>query len=385
VANALVIGDSIRSPELRHEVPVAIGDPFLYAEVDGRRLVAVTSFETTRIEGLGTDLEVHPLERFDYEALLTRGLRPDEFWQELWLDVCRTFGVREAVVPLSFPAGHADRLRAAGIELTVDQRHFDERRRVKNATELEGIRRACRAVEAGMRTGLDLLRRADRVNGQLVLDGEPLTCERVKLAVEQAFGEHGAAAEEFTVSHGAQTAVGHDGGSGAIAADDVVLFDLYPRDRETGCYSDFTRTVVLGPAPDELREFHELSKRALDLATGLVRPGAIGKVIHAAVCEFFHEHGHPTQLHKPEGAVLRDGFYHSTGHGVGLEVHEEPGLGRLGDDPLVVGDVVAVEPGLYRHGYGGVRLEDLLLVTEDGCEVLTDFPYELELDDLEPR
>lgn len=376
--NALVIGDSLRSPELRHEVPVAIGDPFLYAEVDGRRLVAVTSFETSRIDGLGTDLEVHALEEFDYDSLVRRGLPSHAFWRELWLNACRTLGVRDAVVPVTFPTGDADHLRAAGIELRVDQAHFDARRRVKNATEVEGIRRACRAVEAGMRAGLELLRTADRSNGQLVLNGEPLTCERVKLAVEQAFGEHGAAAEEFIVSHGAQTAVGHDMGSGAIASDDVVLFDLFPRDRETGCYSDFTRTVTVGPPPEELREYHRLCREALDLAIGLVKPGAVGKEIHAAVCDFFHRHGQKTQLHKEEGEVLRDGFYHAPGHGVGLEVHEEPGLGRLGAE-LVAGDVVAVEPGLYRNGYGGVRLEDLLLVTDDGCEVLTDFPYDLEL------
>jgi Xaa-Pro aminopeptidase len=378
VPDSLLIGDSLRSPELRHEVPVAIGDPFLYAEVGGKRFVAVTSFETGRIDELGTDLAVHALEEFDYDNLLRRGLSPHEFWRELWLNACRTFGVRSAVVPVTFPTGDADHLRAHGIELTVDQPHFDERRRVKNPTEVEGIRRACRAVEAGMRAGLDLLRNAERADGQLRLHGEPLTCERVKQAVERAFGEHGAAAEEFIVSHGAQTAVGHDMGSGPIAADDVVLFDLFPRDRETGCYSDFTRTVTLGPASDEIREYHRLSREALELATGLVRPGASGKEIHTAVCEFFHEHGQKTQLHKEEGEVLRDGFYHATGHGVGLEVHEEPGLGRLGGE-LVEGDVVAVEPGLYRHGYAGVRLEDLLLVTADGCEVLTDFPYDLEL------
>ncbi|HWG56891.1 MAG TPA: Xaa-Pro peptidase family protein [Gaiellaceae bacterium] len=376
--NALIIGDSIRSPELRHEVPIAVPDPFLYAEVDGRRLVAVSSFEAGRIDALGTDLEVHALEEFDYDSLLSRGLASHEFWRELWLNACRAFGVREAVVPVTFPTGDADHLRAAGIDLRVDQPAFDERRRVKNPTEVEGIRRACRAVEAGVRAGIDLLRAAERSNGQLVLDGRPLTCERVKQAVEVAFGEHGAAAEEFIVSHGAQTAVGHDMGSGPIAADDIVLFDLFPRDRETGCYSDFTRTFTLGPASDEIREYHRLSREALELAIGLVKPGAVGREIHAAVCEFFHENGHKTQLHKEEGEVLRDGFYHATGHGVGLEVHEEPGIGRLGRE-LVAGDVVAVEPGLYRHGYGGVRLEDLLLVTEDGCEVLTDFPYELEL------
>ena len=378
MTDVLIIGDSMRSAELRHEVPLAIPDPLLYAEVGGRRLVAVSSFEQGRIDALGTDLEVHPLEEFDYESLLREGLRSHELWPALWLRAARQFGVTSAVVPITFPAGHADHLRANGIELTVDQPHFDERRRVKNATELEGIRRACRAAEAGLAAGLDLLRSADHSDGTLVVDGRPLTCERLKQAVERAFGEHGAAAEEFIVSHGTQTAVGHDMGSGPIAADDIVLFDLFPRDRETGCFADFTRTFTLGPAPDEIREYHALSRQALELAVAEIRPGAEGKEIHAAVCEFFHEHGHKTQLHKEEDEVLRDGFYHATGHGVGLEVHEEPGLGRLGGE-LVAGDVVAVEPGLYRHGYGGVRLEDLILVTDDGAEVLTDFPYDLEL------
>ena len=118
---------------------------------------------------------------------------------------------------------------------------------MKTEHELAGIRRACRAVEAGMAVGLELLKSAERSNGVLTLGGEPLTCERVKLEVERAFGEHGSAAEEFIVSHGTQTAVGHDGGSGPIAADDVVLFDLFPRDRESACYSDFTRTVSHRP------------------------------------------------------------------------------------------------------------------------------------------
>ncbi|MDF2749823.1 MAG: peptidase [Gaiellaceae bacterium] len=378
MTDVLIVADSMRSAELRHEVPLAVPDPFLYAQVGDKRLVAVSSFEKGRIDDLGTDLEVHPLEDFDYESLLRRGLRAHELWPELWLRASRQFGVTDAVVPAAFPTGVADHLRANGIELRVDQPHFDDLRRVKNATELAGIRRACRAAEAGLDAGLDLLRRAERRNGALVLDGEPLTCERVKQAVEHAFGEHGAAADEFIVSHGVQTAVGHDMGSGPIAADDIVLFDLFPRDRETGCFADFTRTFTLGPASDELREYHSLSKQALELAVAAIRPGIDGTEIHTIVCDFFHEHGQKTQLHKEEGEVLQDGFYHGTGHGVGLEVHEQPGLGRLGGE-LVAGDVVAVEPGLYRHGYGGVRLEDLVLVTEDGAEVLTDYGYDLEL------
>ena len=280
---------------------------------------------------------------------------------------------------MTFPLGQADYLRSQGIELTADQPFFDERRRVKTEHELAGIRRACRAVEAGMAVGLELLKSAERSNGVLTLAGEPLTCERVKLEVERAFGEHGSAAEEFIVSHGSQTAVGHDGGSGPIAADDVVLFDLFPRDRESACYSDFTRTVSIGPASDELREYHRLAKEALDMAVAAVRPGVKGSDIHRQVCDFFHEHGHKTQLHKEEGEALVDGYFHATGHGVGLEVHERPGVGRIESEPLVAGDVIALEPGLYRHGYAGVRLEDLVLVTEDGAEVLTSFPYDFEL------
>jgi Xaa-Pro aminopeptidase len=227
--------------------------------------------------------------------------------------------------------------------------------------------------------GVDLLRSADARNGTLVLDGEPLTCERIKLELERVFGEHGAAAEEFTVSHGPQTAVGHEGGSGPIATNDIVLFDLYPRDRASACFSDFTRTFSIGPASDELKAYHRLAKEALELAVSAVRPGVRGSDIHRQVCDFFHEHGYKTQLHKEDGEVLEDGYFHGTGHGVGLEVHERPGLGRTGSEALVVGDVIAVEPGLYRQGFGGVRLEDLLLVTEGGCEVLTSFPYDLEL------
>ncbi|MGI9112959.1 MAG: M24 family metallopeptidase [Gaiellaceae bacterium] len=376
--DVLIIGDSVRSPELRHEVPLSIGDPFLYAEVDGRRHVAVSVLELSRVEELGGDLEAHTLEEFDYDAIVASGLPSHELWTAIWASAAGKLGVRDVVVPLTFPLGHVEALRAAGVELRVDQPFFDDRRRVKNETELEGIRRACRAVEAGMTRAIELLRDAERSNGALTLDGKPLTCERIRAELEQVFGEHGAVGDEFIVSHGAQTAVGHDPGSGQIAASDVVLFDLYPRDRETGCYTDFTRTIAVGETSDEIREYHRLSREALDVAIAAVRPRVEGKEIHRQVCEFFHANGQKTQLHKTPGEVLRDGYYHGTGHGVGLEVHEQPGIGRTGG-ALVAGDVIAIEPGLYRHGFGGVRLEDLVLVTEDGAEVLTSFPYDLEL------
>ncbi len=130
------------------------------------------------------------------------------------------------------------------------------------------------------------------------------------------------------------------------------------------------------PGP-EIAAWHEHTREALELARGLVRPGADGAEIFRSVCRFYEAHGYPTILSKPEGTVLREGFNHGLGHGVGLDVHEAPGLSKIGHE-LVPGDVITLEPGLYRHGFGGVRLEDLVLVTEDGCETLSVHPYALD-------
>jgi Xaa-Pro aminopeptidase len=374
----LMIGDTERSADLRHEVPLQITDAFVYAEVDGRRHVVIWNFELDRIRATGIDAELHPMEELRLEELVREGQDAYAATLAMGLRAVRLLGLRSAVVPRSFPLGQADHLREHGIELTVDQRLFDDRRRVKSAGELAGIRRALRAAEAGMATALELLRAAERRNGALTVEGETLTCELIKERVERDFVRHGCSTDEFIVSHGPQTAVGHDMGSGPIVPDDLVMLDLFPRDRASACFADMTRTFAVGAVPDDIREYHRLSKQALELCVESIRPGLSGADLHRSVCELFEAHGHPTQLSKPEGAVLLDGFYHATGHGVGLGVHEQPGIGRFGE-PLVAGDVLAIEPGLYRHGFGGVRLEDLVLVTEDGCEVLTNFPYDLEV------
>jgi Xaa-Pro aminopeptidase len=376
VTDVLIYADSLRSAEMRHEVPLSVPDPFLYAEHDGRRSAAAVSYEVDRIRE-ATDVDVFPYEELGLDELLRSGMPRDEINLELLLRACRRLGVTSAAVPATFPLEVADHLRANGIDLAVDRTLFEQRRRVKNEAELAGIRRAQRAAEAGMDAARELLRRAASRNGSLVVDGEPLTCERLKLVVEGVFGEHGLSAEEFVVSHGPQTAIGHEMGSGAIAPNEPIVFDLFPRDRESGCYADMTRTFVVGTPDDELVRYRELCREALDRALAAIRPGVAGSEVHRLVCDFFHEHGFPTQLSKQPGEVLSEGFYHGLGHGVGLEVHEKPALGR-GSDELVVGDVVAVEPGLYRQGYGGCRLEDLVLVTDHGAENLTEYPYELE-------
>jgi Xaa-Pro aminopeptidase len=378
MSSVLIVGDTVRTPELRHEVPLGIPDSFFYAEIDGRRIVVTSSMEAARVDGLGTDLEVHTTEEFGADEVRRSGLDVHAAVIELAIRIVRGLSLSAATVPRDFPLGIADALRASGIELTVDQKLFDDRRRRKSPHELAGIRRAQRAAETGMAAARELLSRAERSNGGLALDGEPLTCELVKEHVQAAFLAHGALAPEMIVSHGVQTAVGHDMGSGPIAADDVVLLDLFPVDLESSCFADITRTFVVGYPPDEVRNWYGLCREALDLAAAEVRPGANGGDIHRLVSGFFAERGFPTQLTKPEGEPLLDGFYHGLGHGVGLEVHESPSLGMIGEE-LVAGDVITIEPGLYRQGFGGVRVEDLLHVTEDGYELLTDCPYEMEV------
>ena len=377
MSDVLIYADSIRFAEMRHEVPLGVPDPFLYAERNGTRSVVASSFELGRINDVAPDIEALPMEEFGIDELYAQGLSRPEIELEVILRAARRFGVEQAVVPSTFPLELADHLRSNGIQVRADRDLFVQRRRVKNDAELAGIRRAQRAAEAAMDAARELMRSAERQNGTVQLDGEPLTCERIKLAVEQAFTANGAFADEFIVSHGPQTAVGHDMGSGPIAPDEPVCLDLFPRDRESGCFADMTRVFVVGTPSDELREWHTLCKEALDRSVAAVKPGVSGSALHKISCDIFEEHGYPTLRSKEPGEVLRDGFYHSLGHGVGLEVHEEPSLGRAPGE-LVAGDVIAVEPGLYRHGYGGCRLEDLVLVTESGPEVLTDYPYDLE-------
>jgi Xaa-Pro aminopeptidase len=375
--DVLIFADSVVSPEMRHEVPVLVPDPFLYAEKDGRRYTASTSFEVDRIAEVG--IEAHPWEDFGYDELIEQGIPREQItWLHINLNACCAFGIEDAIVPRSFPASVADHLRANGITLHPDYNFFADRRRVKTEAEIAGIRRAQKAAEAGMGAAKELLARAEGSNGSLSVDGTPLTCELVKRAIRQAFTDHGVSSDDFIVSHGAQTAIGHELGSGSIAADEPVVIDLWPKDPESGCYADMTRTYVIGTAPEELVEYHRLVKEALDRSLAATKPGVPGFDVFNLVCEFFEEHGQKTAISKAPGEVLENGFFHGLGHGVGLEVHEAPGMGRGAAGELVAGDVVTLEPGLYRQGFGGCRLEDLVLVTEDGAENLTDFPYDLE-------
>jgi len=312
------------------------------------------------------------------DELVASGMPREEVELEVLLRAVRSWGITAATVPPNFPVEVADHLRANGIDVAADRELFRRRRRVKNEQEIAGVRRAQKAADAGMAAAAGMIRAASVDGERVVLDGEPLTSERLKRRIEQVFHEHDCTAEDFIVSHGEQAAIGHHMGEGEILPGEPIVIDIWPKDRGSGCYADMTRTFVVGEPSEELLEWHRLALQAIRDSTAALGPGVKTGVPDAIVCDIFEAAGYKTQRTKEQGKPLVEGYFHSLGHGVGLDVHEAPLLSaRYEGDDLIPGDVVSVEPGLYKPGVGGCRLEDLVLITEDGYEVLTDFPYDL--------
>jgi Xaa-Pro aminopeptidase len=367
LSDVLIYGAPDTSPDLFHAIPVGIIDPFLYAETGGRRVATVSVLDADKVRALG--IEVIDRAELGDDELIAAGATTQQRALELALRACRALGIERAIVPPTFPLAVADHLRGGGVALDVDAEAFVLRRRAKTGEQLAGIRRAQKAADAAMGVAAELIRELR----------PGLTSEEVRDAMTEACDRRGCDLPgDVIVSHGAQSAVGHESGHGPLAAGEPVVVDIWPRDRESRCWADMTRTFVAGGgAPsEELAEYWRLTRESLDVVYPEVRGGADAQAIFRRSCEPFIAAGKPTQLTKADGEVLREGYFHGLGHGVGLEVHERPGLGRS-PDTLIAGDVITLEPGCYREGYGGCRLEDLVLVTEDGCETLTDFPYDL--------
>jgi Xaa-Pro aminopeptidase len=374
----LLYDDCLRSYELRHEIGEAIMDPLTFVEHQGRRIVVAGPFEVKSLEKRDDVIdEVWRSADFGREDLMNDPSFPEELiGEEIIFRVLQKLGVGEVCVPTSFRVRTADYLRDKGIKLVVDGDEWMRRRRRKTPWELEGIERAQRAAETAMLTAARLLREAERTNeGYLRFEGELLTAELIREAMSTELLSQGAQSEDILVQCGDVALSGHDLGIGPILPDTSVVVDCFPRDRRTGVYSDMTRTFVAGDPSDELKNLHLHCMRALEIAYESIKPGASDAF--EKVAQYFASHGFPTQLTHKGPADLSEGFMHSLGHGVGLAVHERPWMGRRAD-AFIEGDVVAVEPGLYFEGVGGVRLEDTVLVTDSGIEHFTDpYPYDL--------
>jgi Xaa-Pro aminopeptidase len=376
VTDFLFHGDTERSAAMRHELPVSIGDPFLLGIVGGRMHVMASSLERTRIAAAAPDAVLHDLAELGFYELLESGMSDHELDLELTSRAAAAMGVGEAVADPEMPVAVADRLRSDGIVMHPDHEAIAARRRVKSAAELAGIRRAQAAAEAGMSAAAALLRQAVIDGERLMLGDEVLTAEEVRAVLRDACQRSGAPAPPDVIVASVWQGFGHEAGSGPLPASLPIGIDLWPRDELSGCWADMTRTFVVGEIGDEVRALEVLVREAMERAREAVRPGVTGRELHAMVCDVFESAGHRTQRTGP-GEDPNEGFQFSLGHGVGLQVHEDPGLGQTGQSELVAGDVIAIEPGLWQRDIGEVRFEDLLLVTEDSSETLTHYPYEL--------
>jgi Xaa-Pro aminopeptidase len=377
VTNFLFYGDTERSAAMRHELPVSIGDPFLLGIVGGRMHVMASTLERTRIAATAPDAVLHDEAELGFYELLESGMNHNELDLELTSRAAAAMGVDEAVVDPEMPVAVADRLRADGIAMHPDHEAVAARRRVKSAAELAGIRRAQAAAEAAMRAAAALLRQAAPDDERLMLDGEVLTAESVRGVLRDACQGRGAPAPPDVIVASVWQGFGHEPGSGPLPANLPIVIDLWPRDEPSGCWADMTRTFVVGEIGAGVRAQEALVREAIERARRAVRPGITGRELHAMVCDVFESAGHRTQRTGPGEEDPNEGFQFSLGHGVGLQVHEDPGLGQTGRSELVAGDVIAIEPGLWQREIGEVRFEDLLLVTEHGGETLTHYPYEL--------
>lgn len=368
----LLHAESIAQPDQLVASRFLSGDPFVYIETDGRRLLAVGDFEVGRARSESGADEVWSYSELGVSELYAARLDRHAIERELALRSARRAGLDAAVVPGWFPLATAEHLRAAGIGVHIDDDRFDQRRRRKDAHAIAAIREVTLLVEDSMQLirarlaacGID-------ADGTLRDEGGVLTSERLHAAVRSFWAENGLEGELPIIAGGAHAADPHDVGSGPLAAHSPVLCDLFPRSARSRYHGDMTRTFCVGEPPAELVELHATVELALDTALAAIRPGVLGSSLDARTCELFEQHGYPT-TRSPAGvdpsSIAR--YVHGLGHGVGLAIHEEPGLGRGGHEELHAGDVVTVEPGLYRVGFGGVRLEDIVVVTATGCENL---------------
>jgi Xaa-Pro aminopeptidase len=381
VASLLLFGDTARSAALRHELPVEIIDDLLFAEVDGNRFVLTWTFERDRVRHVRPDAEVLDFFSFGYRDLVQDGMSPLAAEREAVIRAVRELGINESVVPGDFPVAVADGLRAAGVELRIDDDQFDLRRRAKSPGELEGIRAAQRAADAAMGAASEMLARARPTDdGCLAVNDELLTAERVRSTLRVVCAAHDAHCPPDVIVRSARHGYGHEPGSGPLTAGLPIVVDIWPRNEASACWADMTRTFVVGnPASKHapaIAERTEVVMEALEAARAAIRPGVTAREPFDVGCDVLEAAGYLTQrtATRPDET---EGFQFALGHGVGLEVHEPPLLGLEAKETLITGDVVAIEPGLWDKELGEVRFEDLVLVTDNGGETLTNFPYGL--------
>jgi len=375
--NLLVIGAPEHDADAYHLSGFLAPDAVICLRVAGKSYLAVSSLEYGRA---AKEAPVDELLSYD-ELEITRLARELKSGAKAYAAAIANLLERLGAMgsPIAVPPGlgvvYADELRARGVTLTPDRVLFEGLRRSKTEAEISNIEKTQAAVEAACAHARSILEESDLgSDDSLIWRGEPLTSELLRSEIDVELLRRNCAADGTIAAGGPQGADPHERGHGPLKAGEAIIVDIFPMDLSTRYYSDMTRTFVKGEPNEGFRKMYDAVLESQDAALSMIKAGVNGRDVHRKVADVLHEAGYKTNVHDQEpGKPLTEGFFHGTGHGVGLEIHEAPRIAPV-DEELIPGDVVSVEPGVYDPGIGGVRIEDLVVVTEDGCRNLTRFP-----------
>jgi Xaa-Pro aminopeptidase len=363
----LLYAASPQSADMLYATGFQAPDPFLFIEHRGVKTIVLNDLEIDRGRGQARVEEILAFSELAREI----GGQPPVGLVAAYL--LRHRGVRRVEVPSDFPLGLARILEKAGVKVQAVDGHFWPQREVKSKPEMAEIRRALNIAKAGLLRAVEVLRAA-KIGRDSVLrrNGRKLTSEIVRAEADSAVLHAGGVPDGTIVAGGRQACDPHERGHGPLRAHELIILDIFPRAARSGFFGDLTRTVVRGRATDEQRRLYRTVCAAQRLAIRAIKPRVSGALVHRTVQEFFTARGYPTERRRGRWT----GFFHGTGHGLGLDLHEEP---RLAATTFRVGQVFTVEPGLYYPGVGGARHEDVVAVTRTGCEKLCRLSVPLEL------
>jgi Xaa-Pro aminopeptidase len=369
----LLYADSAHNADQLYFGRVHVPDPFISFTLGRKKYAVVSALEFGRVKRDSAFDVVLPLESYAKEAKkrFTSGRMTAA---EVIAVIAKELRLKAFVIPEDFPAGIATRLTRLGLKLQIADGPIFPQREIKTDAEADAIREGNRCSAIGILAAEAMLRASKIKNGQLFHRGTPLTSERLKIAIEIACLEAGAISLDTIAAGGDQACDPHERGHGPLRANELIIVDVFPRVNTTGYHGDMTRTFLKGRASEAQRNLVTAVRDAQLAALKKIRAGANGHLAHQAVCDVFAHRGYETK-HTDKGSV---GFFHGTGHGLGLAVHEAPRVSTV-DYSLKKGSVVTVEPGLYYPGLGGCRIEDVVQVTTTRPKMLSDCHYNWEI------
>ena len=358
--------------DLLHATKFRAPDAFAFLEIEGKKHILLNDLEIDRGR---TEAKVDHIDAYsDVEKSLFKSPEKRPPLPKVIAAWLTSKNVAELKVPADFPFGLARDLKKLGISLKPVQGPLFPHREIKSRAEITAMQNALGIAETGMTRGIEVLRSSRiRKDASLSFNGQTLTSELLRIEIETAILRAGGEARGDTIVAGGEQACDpHQRGTGPLFANQLIILDIFPRDTRTGWFGDITRTVVRGQASDAQRKLWETCLAGQQLAIDAMKPGTEGRIIHNMVKQYFTDHGYPTEIVNGRW----QGFFHGTGHGLGLEVHESP---RFSDTFFLPGQIITVEPGLYMPGLGGVRHEDVALITKTGVRLLTQLPKPFEI------